>query len=83
MAVSELKITINGTRMQVGKDKITTIELTVEINSTEQLEYLINKVRRLPDIIEVKRLVNEKKDDGGKHESAVTKGSKGKSKRRG
>ncbi len=61
VAVSELKITINGTRMQVGKDKITTIELTVEINSTEQLEYLINKVRRLPDIIEVKRLVNEKR----------------------
>lgn len=61
MAISELKTTINGVNMRVGKDKISTMDLKLEINSIEQLDYLIHKVSRLPDVIEVKRLTNEKR----------------------
>ncbi len=61
MAINELKTTINGVHMKIGKDKIAVMDLKLEINSIEQLDYLIHKVSRLPDVIDVKRLVYERK----------------------
>ncbi len=62
-AISETKTLINGVRMLLDKNRMTTIYLKIEISNLDQLEYLMSKVRRVKDVLEVTRLVNEKHQD--------------------
>lgn len=53
--VSETKVNLKSINARSTKDAIAIVEITVEVNSTEQLNVLIKKIKKLKDIIEVTR----------------------------
>ncbi|MDD4572128.1 MAG: bifunctional (p)ppGpp synthetase/guanosine-3',5'-bis(diphosphate) 3'-pyrophosphohydrolase [Clostridia bacterium] len=61
-AISDTKTVINAANIRVGKDKITVVDVTMEIKNLAQLEYIINKVRRVKGVMEVKRMFSEKQN---------------------
>lgn len=59
-AIAETKTTINFMNFEVDNDKVFHGTLRFEIQNLGQLEYLINKIKRVKGITEVKRNVKEK-----------------------
>lgn len=56
--ITDLNLTVTGVNAKLSKNNIAIINLTLEISDSEQLTKLINKIRSMPDIIEVKRNSN-------------------------
>lgn len=52
----DLKISANQVSARSGKDKVATVSLVIEVKSLEQLEYIMNRIRRVRDIYEVHRV---------------------------
>jgi GTP pyrophosphokinase len=55
--LSEMKISASWVTARGNKSKMATIDLTIEIRNLEQLEYLQQKLRKVRDIFEVRRVV--------------------------
>jgi GTP pyrophosphokinase len=53
--ITDLNLTVTGVNAKLSKNNIAIINLTLEISNSEQLTKLINKIKSMPDIIEVKR----------------------------
>lgn len=54
--LGENKIPVKAIQGRTTRDRIANINLTVEINSTEQLEKIIRKLRKIDSIFEVQRV---------------------------
>lgn len=54
--IADTKTTINSVHARVTKNKLAAVNVKMEIKSLDHLEYIMNKVRRLKDVIEVKRV---------------------------
>lgn len=66
--MAETKTPVNGVHMTVNKkDRTCSVYVKMEVRSMEQFEYLVQRVSRIKDVLEVRRLVNrskkEKKDE--------------------
>lgn len=53
--ISDLNLVVTGVNAKLSKTNIAVIHLTLEISDSEQLNRLINKIRSMPEILEVKR----------------------------
>lgn len=56
--ITDLNLTVTGVNAKLSKNNIAIINLTLEISNSEQLTKLINKIKSMPEIIEVKRNSN-------------------------
>ena len=56
--ISEMDLFVTGINAKITKNEIAVINLTLEINNSEQLNKLINKLKGMPKIIEVKRVTS-------------------------
>lgn len=56
LAVADTKTVINAINARATKDNLATVDLKLEIKSVEHLEYISNKIRRVKDVLEVKRV---------------------------
>jgi guanosine-3',5'-bis(diphosphate) 3'-pyrophosphohydrolase len=56
-AIADTKTNINAVNARSGKNRRTIIDLTVEIRSLEHLNAVLQKVKRLGDVIDVHRIV--------------------------
>lgn len=56
--ITDLSLVVTGVNAKLSKNGIAIINLTLEISDSEQLTKLINKIRSMPEIIEVKRSSN-------------------------
>lgn len=54
--LSDIKLIVTAINARSTKDRIAIVNLTIEINSVTQLEKLINKIRGMNGVIEVKRV---------------------------
>lgn len=54
--IADTKTTINSVHARVTKNKLASVNVKMEIKSLDHLEYIMNKLRRLKDVIEVKRV---------------------------
>ncbi|ATW28323.1 RelA/SpoT family protein [Candidatus Formimonas warabiya] len=54
--IADTKTTINSVHARATKNKLASINIKMEIKSLDHLEYIMNKVRKLKDVIEVKRV---------------------------
>ncbi|MEG6616090.1 bifunctional (p)ppGpp synthetase/guanosine-3',5'-bis(diphosphate) 3'-pyrophosphohydrolase [Peptococcaceae bacterium 1198_IL3148] len=52
----EMKINTNWVTARTRKDRMATIELALHLSSLEQLEYVVNKVKRIKDVYGVRRV---------------------------
>lgn len=52
----EMKINTNWVTARTRKDRMATIELALHLASLEQLEYVINKIKRIKDVYGVRRV---------------------------
>ena len=52
----DLKISVNAINGRIRKDKKVVIDLTIEINSTEQLGFVVKKLKKIPQVFEVIRI---------------------------
>ena len=70
MAVmAETKTPVNGVHVSVDKrTKISTVYLKLEVKSQDQLDYLIQRVSRVRDVLEVRRVVHRRRDKKDKKE---------------
>ncbi|MGI5891856.1 MAG: RelA/SpoT family protein [Bacillota bacterium] len=61
MAVmADTKTVINGIHVNVDKkSRIATFDLKIEVKTLEHLEYIIKRVQRVKDVIEVKRVLSQ------------------------
>lgn len=55
-AIADTKTPINSVHARATKNKLASVNVKIEIKSLEHLEYIMNKLRRLKDVIEVKRV---------------------------
>ncbi|MBE0466373.1 MAG: bifunctional (p)ppGpp synthetase/guanosine-3',5'-bis(diphosphate) 3'-pyrophosphohydrolase [Candidatus Desulforudis sp.] len=55
--LSEMKISARWVTARGDKSKMATIDLTIEINNLEQLEYLRQRLNKVRDVYEVRRMV--------------------------
>ncbi len=55
--MSEINVAINGVNAKRGKDDLAYINFILEIKNTEQLSKIIAHFKRLPDVIEVRRVI--------------------------
>ncbi|NMA14822.1 MAG: hypothetical protein GX930_06250, partial [Clostridia bacterium] len=55
-AIADTKTTINSVHARATKNKLASVNVKIEIRSLDHLDYIINKLRRLKDVIEVKRV---------------------------
>lgn len=55
-AIADTKTTINSVHARATKNKHASVNVKMEIKSLDHLEYIMNKVKRLKDILEVKRV---------------------------
>jgi len=53
--ISNAGITLKAINARTTKDNVALMNLTVEITDTEQLERIINRIRRVPDVFEITR----------------------------
>lgn len=66
-ATSEAKINIFSLNCKTDKNKIATTHIGLDINSLEQLEYIMNRIRRMKGVYNVERVVsNFNANHGGK-----------------
>lgn len=56
--LSTEKIPLIGINARTNKNKIANMTLTVEVNSTQQLNFLINKIRSLSGVLDIFRVLN-------------------------
>lgn len=56
--ITDLNLVVTGVNAKLSKNGIAIINLTLEISDSEQLTKLINKIRSMPEIIDVKRSSN-------------------------
>ncbi|WP_418792256.1 RelA/SpoT family protein [Phosphitispora sp. TUW77] len=54
--LSEMKISANWVSARGTKNRMATIDLVLEVNSLEQLEHIMNKVRRIKDVYDIWRV---------------------------
>jgi guanosine-3',5'-bis(diphosphate) 3'-pyrophosphohydrolase len=55
-AIADTKTTINSVHARATKNKLASVNVKMEIKSLDHLEYIMNKLKRLKDVIEVKRV---------------------------
>ncbi|KLU58727.1 GTP pyrophosphokinase [Peptococcaceae bacterium CEB3] len=55
-AVMDTRTNMLGIHAHVGKDRVAHIQLRLEIRNLEHLNYVIQKVRRVKDVLEVERI---------------------------
>lgn len=53
--ISELGVPLKAINARTNKDNVAFMNLTVEITDTEQLEKIINRIKRVPDVFEITR----------------------------
>lgn len=58
MATSEAKINIFSLNCKTDKNKMATTHIGLDINSLEQLEYIMNRIRRMKGVYSVERVVS-------------------------
>ena len=56
--VANEKIGLNGINARKGKDSEVTINLLVEVDGTEQLDYIMNKIKSVPGVERIYRMTN-------------------------
>jgi len=56
-AITDTKTIINAVNARATKGNLATVDLKLEIRGIEHLEYIISRIKRLKDIIEVKRII--------------------------
>jgi GTP pyrophosphokinase len=54
--VSELKISANSVHARGTKNNLAAIDLIIEVKSLEQLNYIVNRITRVKDVHEVRRV---------------------------
>ena len=57
-AVSEAKTNILAVTGRTDRDKIATIHLTIAISNISALHKVVEKIKQLPDIYSVQRVIN-------------------------
>jgi len=62
--IAETKTVINSVHARAKRNNLAVVDLKIEIRSMEHLHYLMEKVRRLRDVLEVKR-ITPKQDQKG------------------
>ncbi|MBC7337389.1 MAG: bifunctional (p)ppGpp synthetase/guanosine-3',5'-bis(diphosphate) 3'-pyrophosphohydrolase, partial [Clostridia bacterium] len=55
-AIADTKTIINAVHARAMKNNLAAVDLKIEISSLEQLQYIMDKVRRIRDVLEVKRV---------------------------
>ena len=55
---SESKLNIFSMNCKADKNKLATMEFGIDITSLEQLEYIMNRIRRLKGVYSVERIVS-------------------------
>ncbi len=55
--MSEINITINGVNAKRNKENVAFINFILEIKNTDQLTRIIERFKRLPDVLEVRRVI--------------------------
>lgn len=63
---SETKINIFSLACHTDKNKIATMHMGLDIMSLEQLEYFMNRIRRMKGVYSVERLISTANGSGGK-----------------
>lgn len=67
MATSEAKLNIFSLNCRTDKNKVATTHIGLDISSLEQLEYIMNRIRRMKGVYSVERIVaNFNGNNGGK-----------------
>lgn len=56
MAVADTKTIINAINARATKENFATVDLKLEIKGLEHLEYISNKIKRVKDVLEVRRI---------------------------
>ncbi|HHY60157.1 MAG TPA: bifunctional (p)ppGpp synthetase/guanosine-3',5'-bis(diphosphate) 3'-pyrophosphohydrolase [Clostridia bacterium] len=56
LAVADTKTVVNAINARSTKDNLATIDLKLEIRGLDHLEYITNKIKRVHDVLEVKRV---------------------------
>ncbi len=54
--LSEMKISADWVSARGTKNRMATIDLVLEVNSLEQLDYIMNKIRRIKDVYDIWRV---------------------------
>ena len=53
--ITNAKINIMGANTKTNKERIASIEITMEVENTEELNAVIRKIRKIDSVFEVKR----------------------------
>ncbi len=56
-AITDTKTIINAVNARATKGNLATVDLKLEIRGVEHLEYIISRIKRMKDIVEVKRII--------------------------
>ncbi|NLL19885.1 MAG: bifunctional (p)ppGpp synthetase/guanosine-3',5'-bis(diphosphate) 3'-pyrophosphohydrolase [Clostridia bacterium] len=56
MAVADTKTVINAINARATKENFATVDLKLEIKGVEHLEYISNKIKRVKDVLETRRI---------------------------
>lgn len=56
MAIADTKTIINAINARATKDNLATIDLKLEIKGLDHLEYITNRIKKVHDVLEVKRV---------------------------
>ncbi|MGB9886857.1 MAG: RelA/SpoT family protein [Moorellales bacterium] len=55
-AIADTKTIVNAVHARATRNNLATVDLKIEISNLEQLQYIMDKVRRIRDVLEVKRV---------------------------
>lgn len=55
-AIADTKIIINSVHARATRDNLASVDLKIVVSSQEQLRYVMEKVRRIRDVLEVRRV---------------------------
>lgn len=53
--IGDARIPLKAINARTTKENVVMMNLTVEITDTEQLERIINRIRRVPDVFDITR----------------------------
>ncbi|MCT4632651.1 MAG: bifunctional (p)ppGpp synthetase/guanosine-3',5'-bis(diphosphate) 3'-pyrophosphohydrolase [Firmicutes bacterium] len=56
--ITETKLLVTGINAKLTKNEVAIINLTIEINDIQQLSKVIAKIKNIPEVIDVKRIVS-------------------------
>ncbi|HEY4567512.1 MAG TPA: bifunctional (p)ppGpp synthetase/guanosine-3',5'-bis(diphosphate) 3'-pyrophosphohydrolase [Savagea sp.] len=56
--VAEMKVPITAVNGKANRDKIATISMTVKIKSIDHLQYIVKRIKQIPDVHAVHRVTN-------------------------